>query len=95
MQFNTVGETREWVKYVITLHGVKYVPELGPYNHFSLPTAMKKGYLLGSCDKTITSFKVAFDTAILTKSSCLAAVEMIPIVGNQERIPSARGEFQT
>jgi len=99
IQATKIGSLKMLVKqedgkeHVITLHGVKYVPELGPYNLFSLTTAMKKGYQLGSCDKAITlskgSFQMAFDTAIITKSSWLAAVEMIPIVNNQERIQPA------
>ena len=69
---------------VIMLTDVKYVPELGPYNLFSINQALSKGFQLGNEGRTITltkgDFKMAFDKVIETKTNWLAGVEMIPIV---------------
>jgi len=68
---------------VIVLTDVKFVPELGPYNLFSINQALAKGFQLGNEGRTITlskgNFKMSFDKVIETKTNWLAGVEMVPI----------------
>jgi len=68
--------------YDVEMKDVYYVPELGPYNLFSITMALDKGFTLGNKGKTITltkgSREIKFDRNISTKSGWLGAVKMVP-----------------
>ena len=66
----------------ILMKNVKLVPDLAPYNLFSITWALNNGFQLGNKGKIITlkkgDFTMSFDQEIHTKSGYLVGVEMVP-----------------
>ena len=77
-----IPEDEEGEHYDVEMKDVYYVPELGPYNLFSITMALDKGFCLGNKGKIITltkgSREIKFDWKISTKCGWLCAVEMVP-----------------
>jgi hypothetical protein len=68
----------------ICLHGCKYVPDLAPFNLFSITRALSGKCRLGNEGEVITvttpdGFKLAFDKKIRTKTGYVGAVEILPL----------------
>ena len=71
---------------------MKLVPDLAPYNLFSITWALNNGFQLGNKGRTITltkgNFTLSFDQEIQTKSGYLAGVEttgaLVIIMTNQQ-----------
>ena len=66
----------------IILHDVKVVPDLAPFNLFSMTTALARGFKLGNEGKQIyvqkDGFKLKFDHEIKTKAGYVAGAKIIP-----------------
>ena len=75
----------------VEMKDVYYVPELGPYNLFSITMALDKGFSLGNKGKTITlsksGYEIKFDRQIATKSGWLGAIKMIPRKEERAGVP--------
>eukprot|EP00980_Cylindrotheca_fusiformis_P017479 scaffold5477_cov97-Cylindrotheca_fusiformis.AAC.1 len=94
LKVEMVGKIRAMVlqrngdKKMIRLDNVMYVPELAPFNLFSVPRAMDLGFKLHGHDKLISlvreedGFSLDFDIPMKTKSSWLATVKMYPVEEN-------------
>jgi hypothetical protein len=66
----------------IVLDNVKVVPDLAPFNLFSITTALARGYKLGNDGKHIYvekgDFRLKFDQEIKTTSGCVAGTRIMP-----------------
>ena len=73
---------KDGTKRRVTLKNVKVIPQLAPYNLFSITWALNRGFKLGNDGKQITlskdNFVLKFDREITTSSGYVAAVELIP-----------------
>ena len=81
-------------EYDAEMKDVYYVPELGPYNLFSITMALDKGFSLGNKGKTITltkgGYEIKFDRNIATKNGWLGAVKMVPRKDVRESVPKLK-----
>jgi hypothetical protein len=81
-------------EYDVEMRDVYYVPELGPYNLFSITMALDKGFSLGNKGKTITltkgAYEIKFDRNISTKSGWLDAVKMVPRKELRVKVPKLK-----
>ena len=83
-----IGKKRGTVKTMdgkqrdIVLTNVKYVPDLAPYNLFSITYALSNGFMIGNKGETIYlkkgDFVLTFDKKIPTKTGYVAAVDIAP-----------------
>ncbi len=68
---------------VIVLYGCKYVPDLAPFNLFSLTRALSGGCSLGNSGEIIAltknDFTLLFDQKIQTKTGYVAAAEILSL----------------
>ena len=75
----------------IALYGCKYVPDLAPFNVFSITRALSGGCKLGNNGETITitkgNFTLSFDYKICTKTGYVAAVEILPVENEEVAAP--------
>jgi len=67
----------------VYLNGCKYVPELAPFNLFSITRALSGGCSLGNEGEVITvttkdDFTLRFDHKIRTKTGYVGAIEILP-----------------
>lgn len=76
----------------IALYGCKYVPELAPFNLFSITKALSGGCSLGNVGETITltkgDFTLSFDYKIRTKTGYVAGVEIMSTEGDELAAPA-------
>ena len=78
----------------IALYGCKYVPQLAPFNLFSITRALSGGCNLGNEGEVITistkdgGFKLAFDKKIRTKTGYVGAVEILPRESDEMAAPA-------
>ena len=76
----------------ICLHGCKYVPDLAPFNLFSITRALSGGCRLGNEGEVITitkdGFRLAFDQKIRTKTGYVGAVEILPLECDEVAAPA-------
>ena len=67
----------------ICLYGCKYVPDLAPFNLFSITRALSGGCRLGNEGEVITltkdDFTLSFNHKIQTKTGYVGAVEILPL----------------
>ena len=80
---------------VICLHGCKYVPDLAPFNLFSLTKTLSAGGKLGNVGEVITiakdGFTLSFDHKIRTKTGYVGAVEILPLEDEEVAAPALEG----
>ena len=77
----------------IALHGCKYVPDLAPFNLFSLTKTLSGGCHLGNVGEVITittkdGFTLRFDQKIRTKTGYVGAVEILPLEDEEVATPA-------
>ena len=72
---NTTGE-----EVCVRLHNVRYVPEMGPFNLFSITYALSKGFTLGNEGQIIwlkkDGRKLMFDSILTTKFGYVCGAEL-------------------
>ena len=77
---------------IVLLNNVKYVPDLAPYNLFSITQALEKGFALGNKGTSLTLTKgstvIEFDKKITTKSGWIGGLVMEPIVDVRRNVPN-------
>jgi hypothetical protein len=74
--------SKDGEKKKILLHNVEVVPDLAPFNSFSITAALESGIKLGNEGKQIYlkrgDFHLKFDHEISTKGGYVAGVKVIP-----------------
>jgi hypothetical protein len=76
----------------VLLNNVKYVPNLAPYNLFSITQAISSGWMLGNEGKTILLMNgksvLKFNKMLKTKSGYVGGAEILPRVDDNIAAPA-------
>ena len=85
---NGIVRTSDGTMRKVSLFQCKYVPELAPFNLFSITHALSRGFELGNDGEKIFirkgDFKMMFDRRIGTKSGYVVGIEIVPRDGPTE-----------